>query len=302
MTVTRSWCPQIDASISVALGETEGDPYRAQFLNAFNLPREMLFLTKDRSGIETFVDVGANIGHFTLAAGALGIRTVAIEALADNYILLCESVHENGFDHVVPICVAASDHYAAVSMRDHSAYAQVDEDSRGMVAAVPLDALLPSLGAAEPDLIKIDVEGHEILALRGLDRTIAKARPMIILESNNWTNPLGDELLLDELRSRDYDMFMFMNDGSVTPFATDDVQPIVCTDFLAVPGGRGVGRPMPHVRQLADDDRLAMVENEAAIGGDPHHWYFREVVGRLEDRYGKSERLDALKVKLGASD
>jgi FkbM family methyltransferase len=43
----------------------------------------------------------------------------------------------------------------------------------------PIDDLIPD---GSPDLVKIDVEGHELAALRGLERTIARGRPRMIVE------------------------------------------------------------------------------------------------------------------------
>lgn len=58
----------------------------------------------------------------------------------------------------------------------------------------PLDALdLPA-----PDLIKIDVEGHEAAVLRGAARTIARTRPLVVFES--WYMPEDRDGMLEPLR------------------------------------------------------------------------------------------------------
>jgi hypothetical protein len=54
----------------------------------------------------------------------------------------------------------------------------------GRVPVETGDALLTRLGVCDVDLIKIDVEGHELETLRGLRDTIANRRPVVAME---WT-------------------------------------------------------------------------------------------------------------------
>ncbi|HET7735555.1 MAG TPA: FkbM family methyltransferase [Nocardioidaceae bacterium] len=66
------------------------------------------------------------------------------------------------------------------------------------ITCVRLDDELPDLS---PTVVKVDVEGHELAAVRGMQRTIVRARPRMLVEVWDHTR---DELLrlLDEL---DYD-------------------------------------------------------------------------------------------------
>lgn len=60
-------------------------------------------------------------------------------------------------------------------------------DARGVVVSVPalvLDERCADLDRL--DLLKIDIEGMEPLALRGLERTIARLRPTLLSEFNPW--------------------------------------------------------------------------------------------------------------------
>jgi hypothetical protein len=58
------------------------------------------------------------------------------------------------------------------------------------VQAETIDTITESLGWPRVDMLKIDVEGHEIEVLRGAQRTILVHRPVVFFECN--PNVLGD--------------------------------------------------------------------------------------------------------------
>lgn len=144
-----------------------------------------------------FVDVGANVGYFTLLAAQLvgpSGKVVAVEAHPRLAGILQRNVVLNGFHGYVTV-----HHRAAWSeptslefqMRDHftssSSLGRIDDDSLARlgdtvqavtVEAVPLDDLLD--GFPRVDVIKIDIEGAEAHALAGLKRTLA-AHPQAVV-------------------------------------------------------------------------------------------------------------------------
>lgn len=61
---------------------------------------------------------------------------------------------------------------------------------RRLVAATTVDALAKQHG--DPDLIKIDVEGHELRVIQGATRTLERARPGLFVEVHNAE--LGEQL------------------------------------------------------------------------------------------------------------
>lgn len=140
----------------------------------------------------TVLDVGANIGIFTLSAarkvGAKG-RVFAIEPIARNVQSLCAGIHGNGFHHVSVFPVAASASAGVVPMlrNANSSNGIVDTHISASMADAfaptqPVHALLQ--GVERLDVIKIDIEGHEPLAWPGIEPLVRKHRPVIFTEFN----------------------------------------------------------------------------------------------------------------------
>lgn len=135
---------------------------------------------------DVVVDVGANIGTHTFALATLvgpGGRVYAVEADIDNAASLRVSVLESGASNVRLLPVAASDAPGLIgalsSVATNTTFSGAACDGGAKVAvAVMLDAVI-----SEPvALIKLDIEGAELLALRGLARTVDRSRPLVMSE------------------------------------------------------------------------------------------------------------------------
>ena len=153
-------------------------------------PRETaLLLGMLREG-GTFVDVGANWGYFTLLAaekvGPSG-RVVAIEADPRNYALVAGNIERNRLAQVTVIHAAAGSAAGTLEMigyndgqsnrgvsyvRGHAGPGQgrmIEGGGRAVeVRADTVDALLDGAAVDRVDLLKMDIEGAEALALPGM--------------------------------------------------------------------------------------------------------------------------------------
>lgn len=138
----------------------------------------------------TVLDIGANIGTFTLlAARKVGEEghVYAVEPIARNVQSLCAGVLGNGLRNVSVIPVAASGSVGVLPIlrQENSSNGIVDAhvDPRLADAIVPtqrLDFLLQ--GIDRLDVIKMDIEGHEPMAWPGLAALVARFRPVIFSE------------------------------------------------------------------------------------------------------------------------
>jgi FkbM family methyltransferase len=140
---------------------------------------------------DTVVDVGANLGFFTaLAASLVGDtgKVIAIEPMDKNLQLIHATVRSNRFRQVeiVPYAVSDSPGQVVMSTGVGTSNGQIvgevaDASTPSLFAqAKKLDDLLPALSAL--DVLKIDIEGYELRALRGFETGLARHRPLLLTE------------------------------------------------------------------------------------------------------------------------
>ena len=134
-----------------------------------------------------FVDVGANIGSYTLIASEISCaRVLSFEAHPQTFALLAENVRRNDASNVTCLNVAASDREGRLEISDglesslnHIVSEGAPAENALQVYSKRLDTMFRELEIA-PTLIKIDVEGHELSVLRGLGEFRNKANAILV--------------------------------------------------------------------------------------------------------------------------
>jgi FkbM family methyltransferase len=126
---------------------------------------------------DVFLDIGANVGWYTLlAAGLVGEtgRVIAFEPEPANFALLQQNIALNGYHNVVPVQKAVSDRDGAVTLYlsetnkgNHSLHDSGAGRAPIVIDAVRLDEYFGAT-AGKIDLIKMDIEGAEGRALNGM--------------------------------------------------------------------------------------------------------------------------------------
>jgi FkbM family methyltransferase len=151
-------------------------------------PHVTAFLKEHLQEGMTFVDVGANIGFFTLTGatkvGKTG-KVIAVECNPRNCELIYMSLHRNGFDQVTvyPFAVGDTQKLMSFSWGFSNGFVTElgqDEEAAFIVQAVTLDSLLKN--ESRVDVIKMDIEGSEPKAWQGMQETIAKHQPVLLME------------------------------------------------------------------------------------------------------------------------
>jgi FkbM family methyltransferase len=154
------------------------------------------------------LDIGANVGSYSLRASELVGKTgrvLCFEPIPSTVDLLASNISKTSYQNLSIFNVAVSDKTDLVGMAiPKSDYlrgkslnyyrAQISHDSSLLdILSISID----SLNISHPiKLVKIDVEGHEIYVLKGMEALIKRDLPILIVEGdsnevNNYLTFLG---------------------------------------------------------------------------------------------------------------
>jgi len=220
---------------AVICGNTEDVIQRYIFYFGVWEPNLTHFLsTRLREG-DVFVDVGANIGYFTLCAsklvGSTG-RVVAIEASPTIFSQFLGNLKRNGTTNVEALNMAASDHTGKTSIF-LAGTTNIGETStvrrEGLryeceVSADTLDNLLASRDAASIRMIKIDVEGSEWQVVAGMREVLSRAPAHLEVMVELRPESLGHTVdeILGEFRRAGFLPYRIDNDYSARSYLSWD--------------------------------------------------------------------------------
>lgn len=151
---------------------------------------------------EVAIDVGANIGIFSRAFAKKFRNVVAFEPIPEVRECLERNVPEN----VMVMPYAVSDCPGELIMRqlvktsggsfiaNHPEVAVPSGTQLKGRRAIPVEVrTMDGFGFEQVGLVKMDIQGAEHLALRGGKETIARCRPVILIEEKPRNGPLDDE-------------------------------------------------------------------------------------------------------------
>lgn len=178
---------------------------------------DMAFVLHALRPDDVFIDVGANIGSYTiLASGVCGARAIAVEPDPGTARHLSRNIAANNLGDLVTLQqTAIGDRGGTVTFtcgRDtmNRVATSADQDVQE-VALTRLDDILEGL---EPTVIKLDVEGFETQVLRGSEETLAKKSLLAILLETVDAEALGN-LTRHGFVQRGYDSskHRLLNDG-----------------------------------------------------------------------------------------
>ncbi len=219
---------------------------------------EMAFVLHVLRASDLFVDVGANVGSYSvLATGGVGARSLALEPVPSTFGRLVRNAQINGFgDKMTCMQVGVSSSPGTLAFTaDLDTVNHVvgpGEDVAAVkVNVTSLDALLPERDAA---VIKIDVEGHELAVLQGAHAVLSSPCLLAVVMETNGSGSrygIGDEGLFSCMAQHGFDCYQY------DPFARE---------LLVSDGGDGNSifvRDIEAVRErIRSAPRFALVNGE----------------------------------------
>jgi FkbM family methyltransferase len=191
-----------------------------------------------------FIDVGANQGEFSIMAASIAKngKVISFEPVSEYRQRLLANITLNGFHNVQALPYALGEF-----ADDSKIYDQHESFSDGtrheglptlfasgsrvnFVELVPvrrLDDLIDELDIDNIDVIKLDIEGSEWIALRGAAITLARYKPILILEiGRELCRSAGyePEELAQWIVNQGYSIRRIMGGGKSIPFSPNELE------------------------------------------------------------------------------
>lgn len=189
-----------DVQVEVELGSYMGG---SLFWFGMHHVNEIIVLNKLLKSNFTFIDVGANQGEFTVfAASKLKHgKVIAFEPVQKQFSMLVKNVQLNAFNNVELNPYGLSDEigeFPIFTSINSSVHSGVHEGLSSLFQSETRDVLeqVVQLKIFDDeyekklerfDVLKIDIEGAELFALRGMKKSLMKFKPLILIEINNET-------------------------------------------------------------------------------------------------------------------
>ena len=164
-----------------------------------------------------FVDIGANVGTYTVLAGkAVGAQCISIEPIPATFASLLDNIRLNDLSGRVRALNLGlgrtSDRLRFTARLDTTNHVVGDGEAVGEVVEVPVEPLDRVLDGVVPQLIKIDVEGFEAEVIAGAHATLSnEALLAVIMETNGAGQRYGnaDEGLHEAMLGFGFESFRY---------------------------------------------------------------------------------------------
>ncbi len=194
----KTMLPERDIAIKLNSDATfafpYGDGYWSKLLNrSFAYEDELELLIQDSMNVDyTFIDCGANFGYWSVLVSSAPYgshKSIAIEPSSQNFVRLKNNVEINGNRFEIMKCaIGAERGTARLSGTKHEALSIAGDATIGEeVPVIALDGLLDDgkIPADGKYLIKLDVEGVEIEAIKGGTRLLQGDSVILCEEHGN---------------------------------------------------------------------------------------------------------------------
>lgn len=144
-------------------------------------PEETALIANALDRADVFVDVGANIGYYTVMAAKRGLHVISFEPSTTTSRYLYANLLANGLDQVEVLPLAASDKVALAVIYGTggtaslvAGWSRASEVYATVIPTTTLDHVLAGRFLDRRLFVKIDIEGAELDCLHGARETLAR--------------------------------------------------------------------------------------------------------------------------------
>ena len=205
-----------------------------------------IMLKKILRANDVFLDIGANIGYFSLlAANNLpSVKVISFEPVNELFQKLNENISLNNIKNITTVNAAvgeineekemflsAHDNLGMSSFQQPGNYTGKKEK----VKVLTIDDWFKTSGLSSIDLIKLDVEGSELAALKGMKEVLQKQRPVVIVEINPETLSLFNlkpAIICNYLNQLNFDGFIISETGGLTNLQQSEINQTMNVLFI----------------------------------------------------------------------
>ncbi|MEN9910280.1 MAG: hypothetical protein RLZZ540_3439 [Bacteroidota bacterium] len=192
---------------------------------------DSMFLIHNLKPEDLFVDIGANVGHYSLlAAGICKAEVIAIEPIPSTFIKLEKNLNLNNLSQKVKIFnIGVGEQNAILNFtRNKDVMNSVALEYETDIVSVEVKKLDDVLIKNNPTFLKIDVEGYEYFVLKGALNVLKNENlKYIIIELNFSTSKFGhtNEEIFSFLLSFDFVSISYdVEHRKITPLKTYNPQ------------------------------------------------------------------------------
>jgi len=181
---------------------------------------------------DVVLDLGANIGYFSLlvANNLPSVKVISFEPVASLFQNMNDNISLNNIKNILTVNAAVGEiteeKELFVSAPDNlgmSSFHQPENHSgkKERVKVVAIDDWVKTSGLSKIDVIKLDVEGSELGALKGMKEVVQKQKPVLIVEVNPETLSmfnLKPSDIYDYLKQLNFEEFLILENARLEHF------------------------------------------------------------------------------------
>ena len=195
---------------------------------------------------DVFIDIGANIGYFSLLAATISptIKVISFEPVKDLFKKMDKNFSINDSKNIIAINAAVGEinehrhlYLSAIDNLGMSSFQQPENYSgkREKVEVIVVDDWFKTSGLTKIDLIKLDIEGSELAALKGMRTVLEKQMPVLIVEINPEALLLFGLKPLDicnYLSQLDFDGFLISENSRLEHLNSNEISQTINVLFI----------------------------------------------------------------------
>jgi FkbM family methyltransferase len=144
---------------------------------------ETKYLKKVLHADDVCLDIGANIGFYTLLFSSMSSKVISFEPLSLNCSLLNQTIALNNIDNIQLIQAVVSNVNGTVAFNEttQSGYSSVSYGGSSSITNRQQSVIVDEMAIEKLDVVKIDVEGYELKVLQSMLSTLQRTKPRIIM-------------------------------------------------------------------------------------------------------------------------